>query len=198
MNYIMNKFLNTVFAILLFSAFASAQVDSVYTGIIREKERKPKKEKNDAWKDKTTFGGNLQLQFGSYTFLYLSPTIGFLPVERLNVGVGLIYNYISINYGAGYRVQQSVYGTHTYGRYFVTDGIFLQGQFDRLFQPGGAFFGRSSDKVWVDYGMVGGGFRQPIGNKAGLTTTIMYNLTPSLLSIYPSRLVIQFGFISTF
>lgn len=194
----MKKFFYTLFLITLIVSFTDAQVDSVYTGTVERKEKeKKKKERNDEWKERVTFGGNLQLQFGSYTFIYLSPTIGYIPFEKVNVGVGLIYNYISINYGAYGKYDQSIYGTHTYARYFITDGVFIQGQYDRLFQPGGSFFGKT-DRIWVDYGMVGGGFRQSIGKKASLTTTLMYNLTPNLLSIYPSRLVIQFGFMSTF
>lgn len=174
-----------------------AQVDSVYYGspekIPGEKREKPR---NDAWKERTTFGGNMQLQFGSYTFILLSPTIGYIPFERVNIGAGLIYNYISINYGAYGKYAQSIWGTHTYARYYVTDEIFLQGQYDRLFQP--SVFAAKNDMVWVDYGMIGGGFRQSIGDKAALTTSIMYNLTPNALSIYPFRVVLQFGFITTF
>lgn len=194
----MKKFLNALFFSLLFSGALNAQVDSVYTGTpeIKEKQKR-KKERNDDWKEKVSYGGNLQLQFGTYTFIYLSPTIGFKPFEKLNVGVGLIYNYISINYGASYgKYAQSIYGTHTYARYFITDGIFLQGQYDRLFQP--SIFAGKDNMQWVDYALVGGGFSQSIGKKAALTTSIMYNLTPNPLSIYPSRLVVQFGFMSTF
>lgn len=192
----MKKFLNVLLFCLLFSVL-NAQVDSVYTGApqIREKEKR-KKERNDDWKEKVSYGGNLQLQFGTYTFIYLSPTIGYKPLDKLNVGVGLIYNYISINYGTYGKYAQSIYGTHTYVRYFITEGIFLQGQYDRLFQPGK--FAGKDNMQWVDYALVGGGFSQSIGKKAALTTSIMYNLTPNPLSIYPSRLVVQFGFMGTF
>lgn len=192
----MRNFFNTFFLVVLFAAFGSAQVDSVYTGDIKKKDEERRKERNYDWMENVTFGGNLQLQFGSYTFIYLSPTIGYMPLEKLNVGVGLIYNYISINYGAFGKYSQSVYGTHSYLRYFLTDGFFVQGQFDRLFQPN--VFAANENKVWVDYALVGGGFRQSIGDKAALTTSIMYNLTPNLLSIYPNRLIIQFGFMSRF
>lgn len=194
----MTRFLNIALLALLFSLTSNAQVDSVYSGTPSPRiKEKPRKERNNEWKERMTFGGNMQLQFGTYTFIFLSPTIGFIPFERVNVGAGIIYNYININYGGSYgSYSQSIWGTHTYARYYVTDEIFLQGQFDRLFQP--AYTNVKNDMVWVDYGMVGGGFRQPIGDKAGLTTSIMYNLTPNALSIYPFRVVLQFGFISTF
>ncbi len=181
------------------STILQAQTDSVYTGTVTKRDSlKRKRERNDDWKEKVTYGGNFQLQFGTFTFIYLSPTIGYIPAKNFNVGVGIIYNYISLDYGAPYgKYTQSIYGTHTYARYFVTDGVFVQGQYDRLLQP--MVYGYKPDaKTWVDYVLVGGGFRQPIGDKAALSTSIMYNLTPSNISIYPSRLIIQFGFMSTF
>jgi hypothetical protein len=116
----------------------------------------------------------------------------------VNVGVGLIYNYSSINYGPPYgKMSQSIYGAHTYARYIIAQTYFVQAQFDKLYQPD--WFSRiPNDKTWVNYFLVGGGFRQPVGSKAAIMTSIMYNLTPSPLSIYPGRVVIQFGFVSGF
>ncbi|HOZ87651.1 MAG TPA: hypothetical protein PL029_07835, partial [Bacteroidia bacterium] len=51
---------------------------------------------------------------------------------------------------------------------------------------------------WVDYLLAGVGFRKPIGDRIGMSGTLLYNLTPSPLSIYPSRLIVQFGFMGTF
>lgn len=197
------RFLNghtivSLMAIFL-SLHAAAQTDSVYTGVphARDSLQKKKKERNDDWKEKVTFGGNFQLQFGTFTFIYLSPTIGYIPFEKLNVGVGVIYNFISLDYGSYGKYTQSIWGGHSYARYFITDGFFVQGQYDMLRQPN-VYSTKADAKTWVEYMMVGGGFRQPIGNKAALSSTILYNVTPSSLSIYSSRLVIQFGFMSTF
>jgi hypothetical protein len=46
--------------------------------------------------------------------------------------------------------------------------------------------------------LIGGGFRQSIGDKAALTTSIMYNVRPDPLSIYPSRVIVQFGIVGSF
>ncbi len=176
-----------------------AQTDEVYTGSpSRPDSVKRKQPKDRDWVKKLTYEGNVQLQLSNYTFIYLSPTIGYSPVDKVNLGLGVIYNYISINYGGSYgKVSQSVFGGHSYARYFVTDGFFVQGQYDRLRQPN--VFNYFGDRMtWVDYLLAGGGFRKPIGDKIGLTGTIMYNFTPSPLSIYPTRLIVQFGFMGTF
>ena len=193
-------FLGALIFVGVFSSNLCAQTDSVYTGtthISRKDSIKRKKPVDDLWKDRVTYGSNFQLQFGTFTFIYLSPTIGYIPFKNFNVGVGFIYNYINLNYGSTYGTySQSIFGTHTYARYYVRPNFFIQGQYDRLKQPNVSSY-NPEDKTWVEYMMVGGGFRQPLSSHAGLTTSIMYNLTPSFLSIYPSRLIIQFGFIGT-
>ena len=183
--------------ILFLSLSLRSQTDDVYTGTPNKIDSiKKKKIRNSDWLEKVTYGSNFQLQFGTYTFIYLSPTIGYMPFEKFNIGAGIIYNYVSINYASG-RYRQSIYGTHTYARYLVTNGFFVQGQYDRLFQRPTQNV-NVNDKSWVEYALVGIGFRQPLGDKVALTTTIMYNLTPNSSSIYPSRFVIQFGFVGGF
>jgi hypothetical protein len=197
------RHIKILFLFIVFCSALSAQVDSVYNGEPPLKNHeKPKKKKDtekwDAIKKKLTYGGNFQAWFGNPTFLFLSPTIGYMPTPKLNVGVGFIYNYTHADYYGYGSYSQSVVGVHSYVRYIITDGIFAQLQYDKLHQNDFLSFPETR-KVWVDYLFAGGGFRQRIGNKAALTTALMYNLTPSPLSIYyPNRLIIQFGIVAGF
>lgn len=192
-----------VLVILLLVCFGlNAQVDSVYIGAPSDTTgqavKKAKIEKWDKIKDKLTYGGNFQVWLNNPFFLFLSPTVGYAPIEKLNVGLGIIYNYTSADYGSYGRYTQSVFGVHSYVRYLVTDGVFVQVQYDKLRQPD-FYAAEPNKKVWVDYVMIGGGFRQPLGDKVALTSAVMYNLTPSPLSIYgSSRLIIQFGIVAGF
>lgn len=183
----------------LLTVCAHAQTDSVYYGQdpARLDTAQRKKQRNFDWTKKLTYGGNFQLWFGNPTFVFLSPTIGFIPVENLNVGTGLIYNYTRMDYGQFGRYSQSIFGTHNYIRYIIADSYFVQTQYDRLRQPD--FFSITpGKKTWIEYLLVGGGFRHRIGDRAALITSIMYNLTPHQLSIYPSRIIVQFGFTGGF
>jgi hypothetical protein len=182
----------------LFYFSCPAQTDKVYTG---RDTTKPGPEKprvrNDEWKKKFNFGGNFQAWFGNPTFVFLSPTVGYMAAENLNIGLGVIYNYTSVNLGSYGKFQQSIFGGHSYARYIIAQNYFVQTQFDKLYQPD--YYSATPDhKLWVNYWLVGGGLRQPIGEKAAIITSIMYNLTPSVLSIYPGRLVVQFGFVAGF
>lgn len=194
------KIISRLIILLVFcSATLFSQTDSVYYGKPNPVDSaKRKKARDYDWVKKLSYEGNLQLQLSAYTFIYFAPTIGFSPVKKVNLGLGVIYNYISINYGAPYgKVSQSVFGGHSYVRYFINDGFFVQGQYDRLRQPNVYSF-NGDQKRWVDYLMVGGGFRKPIGDKIGLSGTLLYNLTPDRLSIYPNRLILQFGLMGSF
>lgn len=189
--------IKTILILLTCTAALSAQVDSVYYGNQHpgQKEKKDKP-KNDAWKENVTWGGNLQAWIGNPTFILVSPTIGYIPFKNFNFGIGGIYNYISINTYYG-KYSQSIFGTHSYARYIIGDSYFVQCQYDRLRQPD-LFSPEPNDKTWVDYVLVGGGFQQSVSDHVALSTSIMFNLTQSDLSIYPSRLIIQFGIVGNF
>lgn len=179
------------------SFFVKAQVDSVFMG--RPAAAKPannKPARSEEWKKTITWGGNFQAWLGNPTFVLLSPTIGFMPYNNVNVGIGIIYNYTSYSSSYG-SYSQSIWGGHSYLRYIIAESYFLQVQFDKLNQPNLLSFD-PNDKIWVNYLMVGGGFRQKLGSKSALTTSIMYNLYPSPLSIYISRVLVQFGVVGSF
>lgn len=193
------RFLIHSFIFLMFVMQLQSQTDDVYTGTLKKSDSLKKKPKKDLdWTKKLTYEANVQFQLSAYTFIYVSPTIGYRFTKKLNAGVGVIYNYISINYGGSYgKVSQSIFGGHSYARYFINDGFFVQAQYDRLKQPD--VYGYYPErKKWVEYAMAGFGFRKPLGDRVGLSVSILYNLTPSVLSIYPTRLIVQFGFMGTF
>ncbi len=184
--------------LLVLCAFlqSKAQRDSVFYG---NRPVNPKLEARanpeyQPWKEKVTYGGNFQVWLGTSSFVYLAPSVGFIPVKNLNVGVGFIYNYTSMQSYYG-NYSQSIFGGHSFIRYTIADAYFLQMQFDKLRQPN-LYSIHSEDKIWIDYYLLGGGFRRPIGDKAALLTSIMYNLKPDPLSIYYNRFIIQFGIVA--
>ena len=138
------------------------------------------------------WGGNFQAWFGNQTFIFLSPNVGYPIYKNLLLGVGIVYNYS--NY---YGYSQSIYGGQSYLRYTIRNSYFVQATFDRLIQPNYISF-EPNDKIWVNYLMVGGGFRHPLSENSAFTTSLMYYVNPSPLSIYPSPLIIQFGITASF
>lgn len=192
------RILGLVFMVFI-CLYSIAQTDSVYYGnSTKDNTIKAKRERNTDWLKRFTYGGNTQLYFSSYyTFVDLSPSIGFSPFEKLNVGLGFIYFYSSTNYSGYGRYQQSAYGGQTYARYFFTDNFFGQAQYDKLRQSDVLNYNNPGKKIWVDYFLIGGGYSVDIGKNSKATTSIMLNVSPHRLSIYPNP-IIQFGFIGGF
>jgi len=184
--------------ILIISAFfLRAQVDSVYYGQGSDSARKEERVKAvPKWRNNLQWGGNFQAWIGNPTFILLSPTVGYRIKKDLSAGIGLIYNYTSYNTIYG-KYSQSILGGHSYARHIIAQNYFVQLQYDKLRQPDLLSYDPSA-KVWVDYVLAGGGFRHAIGSKAVFMTSILYNLTPHVLSIYPSRLIVQFGIVGGF
>jgi hypothetical protein len=175
-----------------------AQTDDVYSGdpVPAAKPRKqPLRERE--WFRKVSFGGNFQAWFGNPSFVFLSPSVAYRPIEQFQYGVGFIYNYYRLDAGQYGRYQHNVFGSHTFMRYIIKQNYMVQVQFDRLRQPD-FYSPNAGERTWVDYVLVGGGMRNPISRNAAITSVIMYNLTPHPLSIYPSRLIIQFGIMAGF
>ncbi len=184
--------------LLFFCLDNRAQTDSVYYGK-RTKDTASRAKKFDSSKlDKFNYGGDFQAYFiNSYTYVYLAPTIGYTPFNNFTIGAGPLYIYASVNYLGYGRISQSVYGLHSYGRYFFKGGFFAQGQFDHLLQPNVYNYNNPEQKVWVDYTLVGGGFRRSLGKNSALITSIMINVTPNKLSIYQNP-IFQIGFVGGF
>lgn len=176
-----------------FAAEMNSQVDSVYTGQDTGDKRKEKKKDLMAKKipDTFTWGGDLQAWIGRSTYVLFAPTVGFIPYKNFNASIGMIYHYTSYS-GVYGKYSQSIFGGHSFLRYTIGESYFLQVQFDKLRQPD-LFSLDPNDKVWVDYLLVGGGFKQSITDKVALTTSIMYNVNPDPLSIYFGPLIVQFG-----
>ncbi|MCW3076939.1 MAG: hypothetical protein JWO32_1548 [Bacteroidetes bacterium] len=192
----MKQLFNILVFIFSVSGSLHSQTDSVYTGDKPAGTKPEKRKKDNAWKEKFTYGGNFQAYFGNPTFIYVSPSIGYMILDNVNVGVGMIYNYTHVDYGSSGKYSQSIFGGHSYIRYSFTPSFFLQGQFDKLLQPDIYNFKNPNQKIWIDYVMGGAGYSQPIGQSVVFNTSLMYNFTYNAkYSIYPSPFVFQIGIV---
>lgn len=186
-----------LFLLVIIAGLSVAQVDSVYYGDNPSQKRmKQRSQRNSDLRERLMYGGNFAVWFGNYTYINLSPTIGYRLTDKMQVGIGGIYNYSSYRYKNAHYFQ-NIYGSHVFARYLVYDYLFVQGQYDRLNQPNYLLYNYKDQRVWVDYVMVGGGLRQPLGKHAAAMTTIMFNLTPSPLSVY-SNPYVQIGIMAGF
>ncbi|MEX2592280.1 MAG: hypothetical protein WD426_05865 [Anditalea sp.] len=152
-------------------------------------------EEKPSLKDRMYFGGNFSLQFGSLTFIDVSPLAGVMLTDKLSTGLGATYQYLKFA-----RNSSSVYGGRVFGRYNITRNIFAHTEIESLNTayviPGATPDQDRLVRDWVNGVFVGGGYFTPFGNRGGANITLLYNLTyDNRRSPYNEPYVIRVGFV---
>ena len=201
------SFLFFIFIALSFAGFSQNQpdflesVDSVGNNVtIPEKQRKAPVRK------KLFFGGYLSLRFGTVTDIELAPIVGYQVSPRFSVATGIKYQYYRDSF---YNYDTHIYGFKVYSRFNVIQdlnniipagismSIFIHAEYEglslesRYFDYGSQFPGQ--ERFWLNTILVGGGIRQPLGPRAGIYFTILWNLNDNINSIY-SNPIFRIGF----
>ena len=142
--------------------------------------------------DRLAPGGNFSLQFGTITYIEVSPMVGYRFTDKFTAGPGFTYRYFKIrNYSAS-----SIYGPRAFARYVIGRQFFVQTEYEHLsvqFPTGDPQ--EPMVREWVPGLFVGGGLFQPIGERAGFMIGAFYNLNhDNLRSPYNSPWVFNAGF----
>jgi hypothetical protein len=133
--------------------------------------------------DNLFFGGNMGLQFGTITYINVSPVVGYRISNRVNAGVGLTYIYIQDNISAR---KDNMIGGKVFGQYFLWNGIFAHTEYEfinfsnqilppailsnnqQLLPPPG----RSTSHNFY----IGPGYQQAFGRRAFSQIMLLYNV----------------------
>lgn len=146
----------------------------------------------DNFWDKIYFGGNFNAQFGTLTFIDVSPLVGYRITERFSSGLGITYRYISNDF---YNYSSSIYGGRVFAQHSIWRQFFAHAEYESLSTE---FYSRNLDRVirdWVPGLMIGGGLFQPLGKRAGFQIFALYNLLyDAQRSPYNDPWVIRVGF----
>lgn len=189
-----------VFFSLYCFAPAVAQFDEDYDE--QEKDTTENKTSNDQtsgnqgnfW-DRVYIGGNMSLQFGSVTYIDVSPLAGYRITERLSAGLGGTYQYLKYNNYFGFDGSFNTYGGRVFARHTILSQFFVHTEYEALSTRYLNQNLMEFKREWVPGFFVGGGLFQGIGNKGGFNITILYNLLhDDERSIYDSPWVVRAGF----
>ena len=162
-------------------------------------------QRKNSWTDRSIFGGNLGLQFGSMTEIDISPIMGYRITDDFNAGVGVTYMYyrnrdytvISAGTYSTYDINTSIYGFNSYAQYTVFKDIYAHVEYEALNLEEKYFKNNitpdDDGRFWSHGVYVGGGYRFPIGERASFNVTVLYNLNEDMNSPY-SNPVVRFGF----
>lgn len=161
------------------------------------------KKDSTTFRDRLYFGGNLSLNLGfggGSTFIDISPLAGYMINEKLSVGLGATYLYVSREFillpsNDRFRVSNSVYGGRTFLRHSILDNYFLHTEFETL-NTKVLVNDTNGDtaREWVPGFFIGGGTFQPVFSRGGINISILYNLLyDEIRSPYGSAWVVRGG-----
>ena len=153
--------------------------------------------------DKIYVGGGFGAGFGDYTYVNISPIIGYMITPKLSTGVRLMYQYTTFDYyysnGRKENYSGNDYGASIFGRQMLFGPIFLQAEYEYL-NYSALYSDGSKGRADFNSFLAGGGISQPIGRKAFLFLTVLYNFSyesynnyNSVRSPYNSPWVVRVG-----
>jgi hypothetical protein len=141
-------------------------------------------------------GGNLGLSFGSYTYVEVSPTVGYwIKPEKLQIGISTKFIYQSIKYDNGDKYKSFIYGGGVFADYVIWRGLFAHGEFELVNKESNF----STNRVNVPSLLLGGGYLQPIGDAGHFYIAALFDVLDSDESINVGTfgdlpLIIRIGF----
>lgn len=137
-------------------------------------------------KERVFVGGNVGLQFGTATFLDVSPLVGYRITDRFQAGVGCTYQYFRYRAPA-YVFETNVYGARVFSRYFFVENFFAHSEYEVLNLEAFDIF--PSQRVNVGSLLAGGGYIQRWGRNSGVMIMILYNFTESYYTPYQNPII---------
>ena len=188
---------------LLLTVFFSICISSIaqyeYPG--ETKDSKDGKEKKKGWyhESKFYFGGNLGLSFGTYTYIELAPIAGYKITPRFWTGLGPKYMYIK----ESSYYETSVYGLKTFALFSIFKNInekinigigdiFVYAEdevlnvepitFHNVYSPVYPYqylysYYQKEPRKWVNVTLIGGGLRFPLGERAGFSIMVLWDIS---------------------
>jgi hypothetical protein len=146
---------------------------------------------------KLRIGGNFGLQFGNYTYVNISPTVGYLFLkDRMEAGAGPVFMYQSFRDPySNYKESYALYGGDLYARGYIWKGIFAQAQYDLINKE--SYY--DEKRLNVHHLLVGGGYSTPIGGAGSFYVSLLYNVLNNDESVYQGTfgdfpLIMNIGF----
>jgi hypothetical protein len=150
--------------------------------------RKPLK--SPIW-EKIDLGGYLGAQFGTVTLIEISPLVTYRFTEKFHGGFGGTYQYYQDKrYQPDYR--SSAYGVNLFARYFIWGDLFAHVEYAPVYITD-SYYSFNGQGIWAHDFMIGGGYRQWIGDRAFATLMVLFNVNETPQSLYRNP-IIKIGF----
>jgi hypothetical protein len=163
-----NFFRLLVLLSLSFMSFAQYDVDDVESDSSATKDPKINP---FILKDKIYVGSGLNLLFGSTTFFYISPIVGYDITDKFSAGVVTMYQYYRQSYGGGNYSSSNSFGLGVFARYRPISQLILETSLN-----GYTTTFNGSDKVNSKSWMLGLGYANSMGKRSYYQFMVQYDL----------------------
>ena len=136
------------------------------------------------------------MSLGTFTFVNVSPVIGYMVTQRLSAGVGVLYQYVQDKRFSP-PLTRNDYGGSIFARYAIVPPVFLPAEYEYL------NFEYADTRQGFNSFMAGGGIAQPISRNASFVAVALYNFSyqpnsPGIVQPYNSPWVIRVGITAGF
>lgn len=143
--------------------------------------------------DRLFYGGDLSLNFGDVTYIYLAPTIGYKITPKFGMGLGPSYSYLNDKRYAGYHYETSTYGGRAFAQYRIIEQALLYTEYELVNAEVYNLLQTKLIRANIGSLFVGGGYIAPIGANSNFTIMGLWNVAPSDYSYYENP-IIRAGF----
>lgn len=161
--------------------------------ISEDEETNEKNTKPTFW-ERTYWGGEFGLMFGSATSIVISPEMGYVLTKNLSVGGGIIFQYYKDNYS---YYESTIYGGKVFSRFFIWKDLYAIGILEVVnldqYNP---YYNQNKDRYWFASPLIGGGYMQRFSEKGGVAVSLLFNLNNDINSPYYGQAmpIIRIGF----
>lgn len=151
------------------------------------------------FKERLYTGGESTAYFGTENLFLIAPILGYEIMENFSLGVGTRYMWYN---SSVWNVNQHYFGVSVFARYQFLSALILHAELEKMnveyYNP----FEMKLKRKWIDIGLVGAGYMQPMGQRAWWQMLILYDViqdknSPYLLA-FGIPIVIRTGFIIKF
>jgi hypothetical protein len=166
----MKKYLISYLMSLLLSGILLAQTqDTTQTA-----QKQPPPAKKKAQKNNVYYGGTIGLSFGDYFRINVAPMMGVRLNPKASVGFKVAYEYIK-DKRYDPALTASNYGGSVFTRYRLIPKAYAHAEFAYMSYKY-KISDRETDRTWVPFLLLGGGFVQPISPKASFIVEVLFDV----------------------
>jgi len=166
-----------------------------YFNVFGQRENRTDNTEGLSFKERLFTGGNFGLQFGTITNIEISPILGYRVTENFVFGIGATYIcYSNSIYTPKYSTD--IYGGRLFSRYYFFEKIFAHAELETLNYEAVSIFHSNNytlNRVWSNGVLLGGGYRQMLGEFSSIHLTILWNFNEDIYSPYTNP-IIRVGF----